>query len=444
MRPQRLGGDDRGPRSGERLVDRLAGRAVVQHRPAHALDRLLRAVDRRGVLVAARDRPERGLLAVAVPVALALLAHRVPAGLVLPVVVAAAEHQPLLGPDDLRADGEAAGDEALGDGGRRAARRARHRRPRRGTAPRPRASRPGRRSAPCRCAWSPTARRVLRQDGVVVDAIGRVGRPSGAAARRPAAAPRRPGRWRCRRAADAARGARGRLPGKPEPRAAPGVSSSRGSASAERSSASISAASKPSEPRSTPSSAGRPPRAPAAPGPSRPARRAGCRRGCRPASALSLRWPSSITGTAASPSFRAASTRPWPAMMPFVAVDQHRVGEAELADRAGDQRHLRSRCGCGRCGRRGSATRSGGSRSRAARRLRSGAGGRASRAPWLVRSRCRPICGTVQAFCRSIARLASHCNIDNLCRMATGLARRSVALNVGKWDLRQTCGGPGQ
>ena len=71
-----LGGDDRGPRSGERLVDRLAGGAVVQHRPAHRLDRLLGAVHRRGILVAARDLPERGLPAVAVPVALALLAPR--------------------------------------------------------------------------------------------------------------------------------------------------------------------------------------------------------------------------------------------------------------------------------------------------------------------------------------------------------------------------------
>ena len=44
--------------------------------------------------------------------------HRVPARLVLPVVVAAGEHQPLLGPDDLGADGEAAGDEALGHRGR--------------------------------------------------------------------------------------------------------------------------------------------------------------------------------------------------------------------------------------------------------------------------------------------------------------------------------------
>ena len=34
----------------------------------------------------------------------------------LPVIVAAAEHKPVLGPDDLRADVEARGLEALGDG----------------------------------------------------------------------------------------------------------------------------------------------------------------------------------------------------------------------------------------------------------------------------------------------------------------------------------------
>src|SRR5665213_3992363 len=36
----------------------------------------------------------------------ALLADGVPAGLVLPVIVAATDDQPLLGPDDLGADGE--------------------------------------------------------------------------------------------------------------------------------------------------------------------------------------------------------------------------------------------------------------------------------------------------------------------------------------------------
>ncbi len=108
----RLGGDQRGARAAERLVDRLAGAAVVLDRPAHALDRLLRAVHRLGVLRPAGDLPQGGLLAVAGPVALA--AHGIPAGFVLPVVVTPPEHQPVLGPDDLRPDLEARRDQALG------------------------------------------------------------------------------------------------------------------------------------------------------------------------------------------------------------------------------------------------------------------------------------------------------------------------------------------
>src|SRR3954453_13148646 len=61
--------------------------AIWNQRPAHALDRLLRAVHRVGVLPAAGDLPERGLLAVARPVSLPT--HRVTARLMLPVVVTA-------------------------------------------------------------------------------------------------------------------------------------------------------------------------------------------------------------------------------------------------------------------------------------------------------------------------------------------------------------------
>lgn len=49
---------------------------------------------------------------------LALGPHRIPAGFVLPVIVAAAQHQPVLGPDDLRPDGKASGGEAFGHGRR--------------------------------------------------------------------------------------------------------------------------------------------------------------------------------------------------------------------------------------------------------------------------------------------------------------------------------------
>ena len=60
----------------------------------------------RGILVAVRDLPQRRLLAVAGPVTRGL-ADRIPAGLMLPVIIAPAQDQPVLGPDDLRADGKA-------------------------------------------------------------------------------------------------------------------------------------------------------------------------------------------------------------------------------------------------------------------------------------------------------------------------------------------------
>src|SRR5205807_639574 len=81
----------------------------------HAFDRLLRAVHGLGVLTAARNGPERGLLAVPGPVALG--PHGVPARLMLPVIVAAADDEALLGPDDLRPDGEALAGQALRDRG---------------------------------------------------------------------------------------------------------------------------------------------------------------------------------------------------------------------------------------------------------------------------------------------------------------------------------------
>jgi hypothetical protein len=39
-----------------------------------------------------------------------------------------------------------------------------------------------------------------------------------------------------------------------------------------------------------------------------------------------------MTGTSVSPSLRAAARRPWPAMMPWLAIHQDRVGPAELDD----------------------------------------------------------------------------------------------------------------
>src|SRR3569623_37418 len=57
-----------------------------------------------GILILAGDRPKRRLLAITGPVA--LRPDRVPAGLVLPMIIAAADDEPLLSPDDLGADSE--------------------------------------------------------------------------------------------------------------------------------------------------------------------------------------------------------------------------------------------------------------------------------------------------------------------------------------------------
>jgi hypothetical protein len=53
-----------------------------------------------------RDLPQRRLLSVAGPLPGSALADRVPARLMLPVIVTAAEHEVLLGPNDLRTDDE--------------------------------------------------------------------------------------------------------------------------------------------------------------------------------------------------------------------------------------------------------------------------------------------------------------------------------------------------
>lgn len=55
-----------------------------------------------GILVAPRDGPERRLPPVARPGAAGIATYRVPPGIVLTVVVALREHQPLFRPDDTR------------------------------------------------------------------------------------------------------------------------------------------------------------------------------------------------------------------------------------------------------------------------------------------------------------------------------------------------------
>src|SRR5207302_4626306 len=91
----------------KRVIDRLAGPAVVDDRAAHAFDRLLGAVPPALLALWAAERvvvgdlPDCRLRAVTRPAAGLALAHRVPAGFVLPVIIAAAQGEVLLAPDKL-------------------------------------------------------------------------------------------------------------------------------------------------------------------------------------------------------------------------------------------------------------------------------------------------------------------------------------------------------
>src|SRR5271165_6288548 len=92
-----FGRDQTAARTEKRVIDRLAGPAVVGDRTSHALDRLLRAMS--PTLLALRvaerivigDLPDRRLPAVALPVADLAFAHGVPAGFVLPMIIAAVQ-----------------------------------------------------------------------------------------------------------------------------------------------------------------------------------------------------------------------------------------------------------------------------------------------------------------------------------------------------------------
>src|SRR6516225_3797266 len=116
-----LGGDDAGARAEKRVIDHLAGPAVIDHRPAHAFDRFLGTVPPAlfALAVAPRtavgDLPNRGLAAIALPVAGLTLAHCVPAGFMLPMVVTTAQREVLLAPDDLRARPQPAAGQTGGD-----------------------------------------------------------------------------------------------------------------------------------------------------------------------------------------------------------------------------------------------------------------------------------------------------------------------------------------
>src|SRR5258706_6291892 len=100
-----FGRDQARARTEKRVIDQLAGSAVVDDRTAHALDRLLRAVPPALLAVSIAewvivgDLPHCGLRAVALPVALFTPPHGVKAAFVLPVVIATAPGERLLDPD---------------------------------------------------------------------------------------------------------------------------------------------------------------------------------------------------------------------------------------------------------------------------------------------------------------------------------------------------------
>src|SRR5215472_2465550 len=116
-----FGGDQARARAEKRVIDQFAGPAVVDDRAAHGFDRLLRAVaptllaPRAAERIVVGELPDGRLRAVAGPVAGLALAHGVPAAFVLPVIIAAAQREMLLRPDDLSAQLEPASRQAGGD-----------------------------------------------------------------------------------------------------------------------------------------------------------------------------------------------------------------------------------------------------------------------------------------------------------------------------------------
>src|SRR5438105_3132870 len=116
-----LGGDHARARAEKRVIDHLARPAIVGDRAAHAFDRLLGAVPPAVLALPVAERvvvgdlPDRRLRAVALPVAGLARAHRIPAGLVLPMVIAAAQGEVMLRPDDLSAQLQPAGGKPSSD-----------------------------------------------------------------------------------------------------------------------------------------------------------------------------------------------------------------------------------------------------------------------------------------------------------------------------------------
>jgi len=98
--------DQRGPGAEERVINQFAVLGVIENRTSHTLDWLLGAVNCFGVLVPILDLPQRTLFAIAIP--MSGRTHGVPAWLMLPVIMAAANHERRLCPDDLASDLEMA------------------------------------------------------------------------------------------------------------------------------------------------------------------------------------------------------------------------------------------------------------------------------------------------------------------------------------------------
>src|SRR5882757_6326288 len=100
-----FGCDNGRARPAERIIDGLARRRVVLDRPPHALHGFLRSVTV-PVIITGRNGPHGRLLAIPAPMCARCSTDGIPTGFVLPMVVASAKCEAILGPDDLSAHAE--------------------------------------------------------------------------------------------------------------------------------------------------------------------------------------------------------------------------------------------------------------------------------------------------------------------------------------------------
>src|SRR5436309_5322771 len=109
----RFGRDQRCPGSEKRIIDNITAHRVVENGTPHQFQRFLCAVARcffsgPANRVQICNLPERRLATIPAPARRLSLAHCIPAGLMMPMVISAAKRKVLLGPDNLTADREAA------------------------------------------------------------------------------------------------------------------------------------------------------------------------------------------------------------------------------------------------------------------------------------------------------------------------------------------------